>query len=136
VSLPVEPWTYDFCPGGCVDVSTVGGIPGNVLAPLARVGLLTNRVVYRNFGATWSMTHPQTHAPGATDDPPAEHWMGSIARDQSGNVVLGHSVARSTLLPGIGLAGRPGLYRLIGPGCSILSPGFGARGPDDVTRPR
>ena len=45
------------------------------------------------------MTHPQTHAPGATDDPPAEHWMGSIARDQSGNVVLGHSVARSTLLP-------------------------------------
>jgi hypothetical protein len=58
----------------------------------------------RNPGSNPTLFQQGTYT-GATPD--AEHrWMGSIAQDNSGNILLGYSKSSATLFPEIDVAGR------------------------------
>jgi hypothetical protein len=55
----------------------------------------------RSPGATPTVLQSGTWSPDA-----ASRWMGSIAQDQQGNMLLGYSVSSSTVRPGIRYTGR------------------------------
>lgn len=92
-----------------------------------------HRLAYRNFGTHESMVTTQsveaapgiagmrwweirspnsspvvfqdgTYAPGITDG--VHRWMGSIAQDKNGNMLLGYSVSNGTVFPGVRYTGR------------------------------
>ena len=55
----------------------------------------------RSPGGTPTVFQQGTYSPDATS-----RWMGSIAQDQQGNMLLGYSVSSSTVRPGIRYTGR------------------------------
>src|SRR4029450_1548466 len=55
----------------------------------------------RSPGATPTLFQSGTFSPDATS-----RWMGSIAQDQQGNMLLGYSASSSALRPGIYYTGR------------------------------
>ncbi|MBP1620510.1 MAG: hypothetical protein H6Q02_1277, partial [Acidobacteria bacterium] len=56
----------------------------------------------RNAGAGWSLFQEGTHAPDNVN-----RWMGAIAMDEAGNILLGYNVSDPTsVFPGLRYAGR------------------------------
>ena len=56
----------------------------------------------RNSGTGWAVAQQSTFSP----DTSAYRWMGSIAQDKSGNMLLGYSTSNSSKFPGIAVTGR------------------------------
>ena len=59
----------------------------------------------RNPGSSPTLVQQGTYT-GAIPDADNHRWMGSIAQDNSGNILLGYSKSSLTLLPEIDVAGR------------------------------
>jgi hypothetical protein len=93
---------------------TYGGYDWWVLNHSVATSIVRNRAVgsairwyelRRSAGSASTPTVNQqgTYAPDAT-----YRWMGSIAKDKLGDILVGYSVSSSTVPPGIRMAGRPG----------------------------
>ena len=127
-NIPIAEIDSDLC--GLVSFSCFPQPNGIRLDPLREVVMW--RLQYRNFGsyetlagnlvtdvnganhggirwfdlrksgvANWALYQEGTYAPDSND-----RWMGSIAKDGSGNIALGYSITSLTLFPGIRYAGR------------------------------
>ncbi len=124
ISIPVASFN-DACGGGtCIPQAGTA----NQLDSLA--GRLMYRLAYRNFGDHESLvvTHsvsngstpaavrwyeirdpngtPTVFQQGTFSPDATSRWMGSIAQDKRGNMLLGYSTSSASLHPGIRLTGR------------------------------
>jgi hypothetical protein len=96
---------YRYFPNGTPSDPT----PREVLVMNHTVGATTSQTGVRWYelrdpGGTPALVQQSTWAGPAGDA--ANRWMGSIAMDQSGNMLLGYSKSSLTLFPEIDLAGR------------------------------